>query len=125
MNVVKFKFRKPQIHQISHSNNKNNEKKITFFSKLELTSILSLYSRQVAKGLWKDYALDNQNGTAFFSIFRHTHDKPIYRIVKKKLKGLKNKNEFLIIKDAQIIYKSSELLLALSRFEKKISLIRY
>ena len=123
MNVVKFKFREPQIPYINNYN--HHEKKIIFFSKIELTSILSLYSRQVAKGLWKDYALDNQNGTAIFSIFRHTHDKPIYRIVKKKLKGLKKKNEFLIIKDAQIINKSSELLLALSKFEKKISIMRY
>jgi len=125
MNVVKFKFREPHITHLSNPISKSHEKKIIFFSKLELTSILSLYSRQVAKGLWKDYALDNQNGTAIFSIFRHTHDKPIYRIVKKKLKGLKKKNEFLIIKDAQIINKSSELLLALSKFEKKMSIIRY
>ena len=125
MNVVKFKSREPHITHLINPISKNHEKKIIFFSKLELTSILSLYSRQVAKGLWKDYALDNQNGTAIFSIFRHTHDKPIYRIVKKKLKGLKKRNEFLIIKDAQIINKSSELLLALSKFEKKISIIRY
>src|SRR6056300_1746742 len=125
MNVVKFKFREPHITHLSNPISKNYEKKIIFFSKLELTSILSLYSRQVAKGLWKDYALDNQNGTAIFSIFRHTHDKPIYRITKKRLKGLKNINEFYILKDSELISKSTDLLMILNKFEKKLSIRKY
>jgi hypothetical protein len=84
-----------------------------------------LYSKQVSRGFWKDYALDSQNGTAIFSIFRHTHDKPIYQIIKKRLKGLKNINEFYILKDSELISKSTDLLMILNKFEKKLSIRKY
>ena len=63
----------------------NNSKKFIFFSKYELTSILNLYSKQVSKGFWKDYALDNSGNTAIFSIYKHSQDKPIYQIIKKRI----------------------------------------
>ena len=69
--------------------------------------------------------MDSQNETAIFSIFRHTHDKPIYQIIKKRLKGLKNINEFYILKDIEIISKSSDLLTILNKFEKKLSIRKY
>ena len=62
-------------------NIKNIEKKIIFFSKLELSSILNLYSKQVSKGNWKDYALDSKIDNAIFSIYRHTQDKPMFQII--------------------------------------------
>ena len=114
MTILKFKL----------NQNRNDIKKV-FFSKPELTSILSLYSKQVSKGLWKDYALDNQNETAIFSVFRHTHDKPIYQIIKKRFKGLKNKCEFCIHKDGELISKSSDLLNILNKFEKKLSIRKF
>ena len=64
---------------------KNNNKNIIFFSKYELSSILNLYSKQVSKGLWKDYALDSKVNTAIFSIYKHSHDKTIYQIIKKSI----------------------------------------
>ena len=114
MTILKFKL----------NQNRNDIKKV-FFSKPELTSILSLYSKQVSKGLWKDYALDNHNETAIFSVFRHTHDKPIYQIIKKRFKGLKNKCEFCILKDAALISKSSDLLIILNKLEKKLSIRKF
>jgi hypothetical protein len=53
-----------------------------FFTRPELHQLLSLYSRQVARGEWRDYAIDQQDGTALFSVFRHTHESPLYTIVK-------------------------------------------
>ena len=123
MTILKFKqSEKPNFFKFNQ--NRNDIKKV-FFSKLELTSILSLYSKQVSKGLWKDYALDNQNETAIFSVFRHTHDKPIYQIIKKRFKGLKNKCEFCIFKDAALISKSSDLLIILNKLEKKLSIRKF
>jgi hypothetical protein len=124
MTILNFKLNNSKISNVLKSGN-NNHKKTIFFSKLELTSILSLYSKQVSKGFWKDYALDTQNGTAIFSIFRHTHDKPIYQIIKKRLKGLKNINEFYILKDSGLINKSTDLLTILNKFEKKLSIRKY
>ena len=124
MTILNFKLNNSKLSNALTLGN-NNHKKTIFFSKLELTSILSLYSKQVSRGFWKDYALDSQNGTAIFSIFRHTHDKPIYQIIKKRLKGLKNINEFYILKDSELISKSTDLLMILNKFEKKLSIRKY
>lgn len=52
------------------------------FDRKELNLILSLYGRYVASGEWRDYALDFTRDKAVFSIFRHTGESPIYRVVK-------------------------------------------
>ena len=125
MTIIKFKLNQSDKSNFSKFNNNRNGIKKVFFSKSELTSILSLYSKQVSKGLWKDYALDNHSETAIFSVFRHTHDKPIYQIMKKRFKGPKNKCEFCILKDAALISKSSDLLNILNKLEKKISIRKF
>ena len=98
MNIVKFEMRS----SITSSNNSVNltkiEKKFIFFSKLELTSILNLYSKQVSKGYWRDYALDSKIDNAIFSIYRHSQDKPMYQIIKNSQKGFRNKPSFYIKK---------------------------
>ena len=103
----------------------NSNKNFIFFSKYELTSILNLYSKQVSKGFWKDYALDSKMNIAIFSIYKHSLDRPIYQIIKKSLKGFRNIPDFFIIKDKEIINKSSEISTILSKFEKKLSLRKY
>ena len=130
MTIIKFN-EKHNISKIKTSNLnnayvvKNNSKNIIFFSKYELSSILNLYSKQVSKGLWKDYALDSKVNTAIFSIYKHSHDKPIYQIIKKSIKGFRNVPDFLITKDSEIISKSSEILTILSKFEKKLSIRKH
>ena len=101
---------------------KKFEKKIIFFSKLELTSILNLYSKQVSKGYWRDYALDSIIDHAIFSIYRHTHDKPMFQIIKNSQKGFRNKPSFYIKKGEEVISKSKSLFTILSNFEKKLSI---
>ena len=101
---------------------KKIEKKFIFFSKIELTSILNLYSKQVSKGYWRDYALDSKIDNAIFSIYRHTHDKPMFQIIKNSQKGFRNKPSFYIKKGEEIIIKSKSLFTILSNFEKKLSI---
>ena len=93
-----------------------------FFSKTELTSILSLYSKQVSKGYWKDYALDSKIDNAIFSVFKHSQDKPMYQIIKNSQKGFRNNPIFYIKKDKEVIGKSNILLKILYNFEKKLSI---
>src|SRR3546814_6651982 len=54
-----------------------------FFDRGELNQLLSLYSRNVASGEWRDYAIDQIGGSAIFSVFRHTHDAPLHSIAKQ------------------------------------------
>ena len=124
MAVIRFnKVKNPSLNKTSGVMKINNN--FIFFSKYELTSILNLYSKQVSKGFWKDYALDSNANTAIFSIYKHSHDRPIYQIIKKSLKGFRNVPDFFITKDTEIINKSSEISIILSKFEKKLSIRKY
>ena len=128
MNILKFE--KKNFVTLAKNKNlkktsftvKKNEKNFVFFSKKELSSILNLYSKQVATGFWKDYALDSQIENAIFSVYKHSHDKPMYQIIKNSQKGFRNKPNFCIKKDEEIINKSSDLYIILSKFEKKLSI---
>ena len=126
MTVIKF-YKKDSNTNLKNTATKNvmPEKKFIFFSKFELTTILNLYSKQVSKGIWRDYALDSEVDTAIFSIYRHSHDKPLYQIIKKSQKGFRNKPEFIIKSEVNIINKSNEILTILSKFEKKLSIKKY
>ncbi len=53
-----------------------------FFSRSELNLLLSLYSRRVAAGEWRDYALDHRPGVALFSVFKHSYAQPAFAILK-------------------------------------------
>jgi hypothetical protein len=53
-----------------------------YFTRAELSQLLSLYSRRVADGVWKDYAIDHAVGVAAFSAFRHSYDRPACVIAK-------------------------------------------
>ena len=126
MTVIKFYKRDSNIN-LTNSCTKiiMTEKNFIFFSKFELTTILNLYSKQVSKGIWRDYALDSKVDTAIFSIYRHSHDNPLYQIIKKSQKGFRNKPDFFIKNQVQIINKSNELLTILSKFEKKLCIRKY
>ena len=128
MNIVKFEINS-SITSTNKTKIKDNtvnlkkfEKKFIFFSKIELTSILNLYSKQVSKGYWRDYALDSKIDNAIFSIYRHTQDKPMYQIIKNSQKGFRNKPIFNIKKGEEVISKSNSLFTILSNFEKKLSI---
>lgn len=52
------------------------------FTRGELASILQLYEKNVARGRWRDYAIDSLPGLAAFSIFRSSKEAPIFIIAK-------------------------------------------
>jgi hypothetical protein len=58
-----------------------------FFTRGELGQLLSLYSSRVAAGEWRDYALDQFDDMALFSIFRHSHERPLYSVAKVQTRG--------------------------------------
>jgi len=56
------------------------------FTRSEMNALLSLYSRQVMHGEWRDYAIDQHDGVARFAVFRSTHERPLF-IVSKQVRG--------------------------------------
>ena len=61
---------------------KNKKHRYTSFSKAEMEKIMSMYSKNVAAGIWKDYAITFTDNLAVFSIFRRSSEKPLYSISK-------------------------------------------
>ncbi len=86
----------------------------TFFDRNELSQLLSLYSRRVANGQWRDYAIDQQGGSAVFSVFRHTHDAPAFRIAKQSGRGAGS--AYVVSSGAETLIQAETMAEALSVF---------
>jgi len=91
-----------------------------FFERAELNLLLSLYSRNVASGEWRDYAIDQVGGAAIFSVFRHTHDSPLYSIAKQ---SSARTVEFIVFSGKEKIKRASTLGEALKVFRKKLRVV--
>jgi Protein of unknown function (DUF2794) len=93
-----------------------------YFTRSELNQLLSLYSRHVARGVWRDYAIDHRDGMALFSVFRHTHEAPAYSIV-KTAPAQARPVEFIVQSGRQRLRVSRSLPDALEIFQTRLSLV--
>jgi hypothetical protein len=93
-----------------------------YFTRPELNQLLGLYSRHVARGVWRDYAIDHRDGVALFSVFRHTHEAPAYRIV-KTAPAAASPAEFTVQSGRQRLRVSASLGDALDFFRTPLSLV--
>ena len=93
-----------------------------YFTRPELNQLLSLYSRQVARGAWRDYAIDHRDGMALFSVFRHTHEAPVYCIV-KTAPAQARPSEYIVRSGRQRLRVSRNLGEALEFFQPTLSLV--
>lgn len=55
---------------------------VVAFNRQELDAILAVYSRKVAAGEWRDYALQMGREKAVFAIFQRTSEYPLFRVEK-------------------------------------------
>jgi Protein of unknown function (DUF2794) len=97
-------------------NDYRRRQKTVFFTRPELNQLLSLYSRQVARGEWRDYAIDQRDGAALFSVFRHTHESALYTVV-KTAPGIGRQGDFAVLSGRQRLAggKLPEVLASLQR----------
>jgi hypothetical protein len=93
-----------------------------YFTRSELNQLLSLYSRHVARGVWRDYAIDHRDGMALFSVFRHTHEAPVYSIV-KTAPAQARPAEFIVQSGRQRLRVSRSLPDALEIFQTRLNLV--
>lgn len=82
--------------------------KALFFDREEFARLLSIYSGQVAKGTWRDYAVDFLPGQALFSVYRHAHEAPVLTISKQVQPNGKGR-EFILYAGPRRLARSSEL----------------
>jgi hypothetical protein len=106
--------------------NKRNARRTLYFTRSELNQLLGLYSRNVARGIWRDYAIDHRDGQALFSVFRHTHESAVYTIVKSLGAGASlgtGHAEFIVLSGRQRLCATRSLGDALEYFRAKLTVV--
>jgi hypothetical protein len=97
-----------------------------YFTRAELNQLLGLYSRNVARGIWRDYAIDHRDGQALFSVFRHTHESAVYTIVKSFAPGQSpaaGEALYTVLSGRQRVRAAKTLADALDYFAAKLALV--
>lgn len=94
-----------------------------YFTRGELSLILAAYSARVAAGEWRDYALDHTDGVAMFSIFKHTHETPLF-VIEKHQRHPKESPQFRLRDRSRVLCKASNIPDVISYFNKLPRLVR-
>jgi hypothetical protein len=81
----------------------------TTFSRGELSQILSVYGARVQRGEWRDYAIDSLPNMAVFSIFRSTHEKPVYAVTKISSRSLIKPAQYVVYSGSDVLKQSASL----------------
>ncbi len=89
-----------------------------YFTRGELSQMLALYSSQVARGQWRDYAIDHTPGVAAFSVFRCSHEQPLFCII--KLSGGNSPPEYALLQDRRRLAKAASLSAILAEVRRSI-----
>ena len=92
---------------------------ITFFERPELDRLLRLYGRMVARGEWRDYAIDGLSDRAVFSVFRRATEQPLYRIEKRPALARKQGAWSIIAPGGLILRRGHELEAVLAYFDAR------
>ena len=93
-----------------------------YFSRTELTQLLSLYSRRVMSGEWRDYAIDHRGGMAVFSVFRHSHESPLFAVAKCASRAARQA-EFQLFSGPRRVRQAGELGELLKSLERQLKLV--
>ena len=92
------------------------------FTRSELNQLLSLYSRHVIGGEWRDYAIDHGERMAAFSVYRRSIDPPLFTITKSRLPG-RGGEWFRIESRRGRLHEGSSLAEVLSHISKRPRLV--
>lgn len=95
-------------------------KKHVSFHKTELRELMNVYSRRVASGEWRDYAIDHMVGMAIFSIYRSSFETPLFRIAKVAGRSVNEQTEWMVVSRGERLKRSTSLTEVLDVFDKKL-----
>lgn len=87
------------------------------FSKGELSLILGVYGRRVQRGEWRDYAIDTLPDMAVFSVFRSSHENPVFSIAKIPSRSFLKPAQYAVYEGNKTIKQGSSLSDVLAVFE--------
>jgi hypothetical protein len=90
------------------------------FDRHELSTIMNVYGRYVAAGLWRDYAISMERDEASFSAFERAADKPEVRIVKTPALARKQGAFALMGRQGDVLKRGHDLKSLLAQLERKL-----
>lgn len=93
------------------------------FNRHELRELMNVYSRRVASGEWRDYAIDHMAGMAIFSIFRSSFEMPLFRVAKIAGRSANEQAEWMVVSQGERLKRSTSLPEVLSYFDKKLEVV--
>ena len=100
------------------------ERQVTF-DRRELFEILKIYGRMVARGEWRDYAIDHLTDRAVFSVFRRTAEAPLFRIEKNPKLAARQGAYSVVDQGGRILKRGAELARVVAVLEKKPKLVEF
>lgn len=110
----------PIMIELTGNRSKKSGRSRIFFSRQELRQLLEVYSRRVARGEWRDYAIDHDGQAAVFSVFRHSYDSPLFSVSKSNVgKG----SSYTVFHGRQKIRQDRSLVNVLKVFDPSLRLI--
>jgi Protein of unknown function (DUF2794) len=92
------------------------------FRRHELNLLLSLYSRRVIGGEWRDYAIDQDTRHAAFSVFRRASDRPVFTIC-KFAQGSHPDGDFAVYASGKPVKRARSMGETLAWFEGRLKLV--
>ena len=101
---------------------RRSSRRFVYFTRTELNLLLSLYSRRVAAGEWRDYAIDHDRGLAAFSVFQHSRDQALFSVVKEE--DAEKRCLYRVAAGPRRLGSAASLRDALNLFEPRLRLVR-
>lgn len=95
----------------------------TSFNRSELATILNLYGRKVASGVWRDYSIDLTRDMAIFSVFRKASEFPLYRIIKDPRLARRQGAYSVVAAGGLIVKRGHDLQRVLGVLEDRLDLV--
>lgn len=90
-----------------------------FFNRKELSQILQVYGRMVAKSEWRDYAIGQEKHACSFAVFHRTTEKALYKIYKEPKLANKQGAFSVHAQNGRILKRGRELDQVLKFFDRK------
>ena len=87
----------------------SGKKGVVSFTRAEIGILISVYSEKVARGIWRDYGLSMETDYAVFSIFRSSHETPLYTVTKQVDRKRRNLASFSV-RDGRTVLKKGQSL---------------
>jgi hypothetical protein len=92
----------------------------TVFERTELLTILNLYGRMVAAGLWRDYAIAMATDHAVFSAFRRASERPEAEVWKRPALRTRQGTYALVGEGGMVLKRGAELRSVLAPLERRL-----